>query len=307
MTDETSPDEGVRPIVVATDGSAVSCHAVAWAAVDAAAHGCPLHVLASVAFQGAYGPVPYVTAEAVAQMQDDGDRVVDEAVRIAEQATAPGAVEISREVSFDPIIPCLIARSRNARTVVVGSRGRGTLRRALLGSVSSAIIHHAHCPVAVVRATSNTDPVGARMPVLVGADGSADSARALAIAFEEAELRGVGLIAVRCWSDSEEDELLTSAWDRVRDKEQALLEEELAGYRERHPGVTVRSAVFRAEPARTLLAESDHAQLVVVGSRGRGGFTGMLLGSTSAAMAQSVDCPIIIARGPASDGHRAEP
>ncbi|MBF6244605.1 universal stress protein [Nocardia elegans] len=296
MTEETHGARSPAPIVVATDGSAVSQQAVAWAAADAALHGCPLHVLASVAFQGAYGPVPYVTAEAVEQMRDDGERVADEAVRIARAAVAADALTIGREVTFDPIIPCLIMRSRTARTVVVGSRGRGAVHRAFLGSVSSAMVHYAHCPVAVVRTSSSLDPISARRPVLVGTDGSDNSVPAVAIAFEEAELRGVGVTALRCWNDSTGGELSTGAWEQAREKEFALLTESLAAHRDRHPEVAVHSIAVPEKPARALLAEAEHAQLVVVGSHGRGGFAGMLLGSTSRAVVQSAECPVIVAR-----------
>ncbi len=199
---------------------------------------------------------------------------------------ATDTVDISSEVTFDPIIPCLITRSRNVRTVVVGSKGRGPFRRAFLGSVSSALVHYAHCPVAVVRTASGSDPVTARQPVLVGTDGSDNSAPAVAIAFQEAGLRGVGLTALRCWSDSSDNEVSA-----------ALLAESLDPHPERHPDVPVRAVVVRDRPAHALLTESDNAQLVVVGSRGRGGFAGMLLGSTSRALVQSVHCPIIVARG----------
>ncbi|WP_227982755.1 universal stress protein [Nocardia spumae] len=296
MADHRGSGASGAPIVVATDGSTESCRAVEWAAADAARHGCPLHVLASVAFQGAYGPVPYVTAAAVDQMADDGERVVDEAIRIADAVICSDAVRISREVSFDPIIPSLIARSRSARMLVVGSRGRGAFQRALLGSVSSAVVHHAHCPVAIVRTTSGNDPVAADKAVLVGTDGSANSAPAVVIAFDEAALRGVAVIALRCWSDSSGGDVPTDAWEQARDKEFTLLAESLAAHRERHPDVPVHSIVVRDRPARALLTHSVDAQLVVVGSHGRGGFVGMLLGSTSRAVVQSVECPIIVAR-----------
>jgi nucleotide-binding universal stress UspA family protein len=293
----TQQDHGVA-IVTATDGSAGSYQAVAWAAADAALHGCPLEVIASMAFEGPYGPAPYVTAEVVEQLQHSGEEIVAEAARIAAAVTGSSPVEVRREVTFNPIIGVLIERSRTARALVVGSRGRGAVQRALLGSVSWAMIHHAHCPVVVVSVAAGNDPVSMREPVLVGVDGSQSNAPAVAIAFEEAALRGVGLTALRCWSDSSDGELLAGAWEQARDKELALLEEDLAVHRERWPDVPVRSLVRRDRPAHALLAESDNAQLVVVGGRGRGGFAEMSLGSTSRALVQSVECPILVAREP---------
>ncbi|MBY8857226.1 universal stress protein [Nocardia sp. CA2R105] len=298
MTEEVRQTGTRAPIVTATDGSAVSYQAVAWAAAAAALHDCPLDAVASVGFQGAYGPVPYLTAEAIEQMRESGAQIMAEAVRIASEVTAADSVEIRSEVTFDPIIATLITHSRTARALVVGSRGRGTIQRALLGSVSWAMIHHAHCPVVVVSSSAGTDPVSARKPVLVGVDGSVNNVPAVALAFREAALRGVGLTALRCWSDSTDIEPPLAAWEPVREKEFALLLEDLAVHRERHPEVPVHGVVVRDQPARALLAESDSAQLVVVGSRGRGGFAGMLLGSTSRALVQSVECPIVVVREP---------
>ncbi|WP_460700804.1 universal stress protein, partial [Nocardia thraciensis] len=90
-------------------------------------------------------------------------------------------------------------------------------------------------------------------------------------------------------------------WDVIRDTEDAVFAESLAGFGERYPDVPVRRILVRDRPVRSLLEESEKAQLVVVGSHGRGGFAGMLLGSTSAALVQSVDCPIIVVRQPAKD------
>jgi nucleotide-binding universal stress UspA family protein len=282
------------PILAAVDGSAVSYHAVAWAAADAALHGCGLRLITSAAFQAAYGPAPMVTSEQVDRLRTDAEEILAEAERIAHDVAR--AVPVGAEVIFDPIIPSLITRSWHARSLVVGSRGRGALRRGLLGSVSSAVVHHARCPVVVVHTMSATDAVSMGKPVLVGVDGSPNSVPAIEIAFEEAALRGVGLVALHAWSDTSGADLVTSGWATVRQHEDMLLAQSLAGYAERYPDVPVRRVLVREQPARSLLAESENAQLAVVGSHGRGGFTGMLLGSTSAALVQSAECPVVVVR-----------
>ncbi|MFI5542098.1 universal stress protein [Nocardia sp. NPDC051900] len=284
-----------RPIVVGVDGSAISYHAAAWAAADAALHRARLHIVISVPVRPGYGPGAALTEADVEWLRTDGERVLAEAARVARTTAAGEALMISTELTVAPIIPDLIDRSQLARTLVVGSRGLGAFRRELLGSVSTAMTRHAHCPVAVVRSTSATDPFSSGKPVLAGVDGTTNSVPALEIAFEEASRRKVGLIALHAWSDSSGIDLVPG-WDTVREREDALLAENLAGFGERYPDVAVRRVLVRDKPVRSLLEQSDEAQLLVVGSHGRGGFTGMLLGSTSAALLHSVECPIIVVR-----------
>jgi nucleotide-binding universal stress UspA family protein len=104
---------------------------------------------------------------------------------------------------FSPVVPALVDLSKEAQMVVVGSRGRGPFARSLLGSVSSGLIRHAQCPVAVIHDEDPLMPHPAKAPVLVGIDGSPVSEVATAIAFEEASSRGVELIALHVWSDVE--------------------------------------------------------------------------------------------------------
>ncbi|MGW4355790.1 universal stress protein [Nocardia sp. NPDC004582] len=282
------------PIVVATDGSAVSYLAVAWAAVDAGLHGSPLEVVTSVAVPGGWGRGAVLTDADIDWQRLDGRRVVAEATRVARAAAIGDALTIDTDITFDPAIPALIERSRYARLLVVGSHGRGAIGRGLLGSVSTALTRHAHCPVAVVRSTSALDPVSAEQPVLVGIDGSPRSVPALELAFAEASRRKVGLDALHAWSDTNRAGLPMAGWDAVRERETELLAERLAGFGERYPDVPVRRILVRDRPIRSLLDASESAQLLVVGRHGRGGFPGMLLGSTSDALLHTVECPMIV-------------
>ncbi|UGT67822.1 universal stress protein [Nocardia gipuzkoensis] len=296
MTENSTARTGQTDlIVVAVDGSATSYHAAAWAAADAALHRCRLHIVTSVAIQPGYGPGAMLTESDVQWLRKDGERVLTEAARLARAAAAGEALTISTELTLEPIIPDLLNRSRHARMLVVGSRGLGAVRRELLGSVSTAVTRHAHCPVAVLRPGSAPDVVSFDKPVLVGVDGTATSLPAIEVAFEEASRRKVGLIALHAWSDASGIDLVPG-WDAVREREDALLAENLAGFGERYPDVSVRRVLVRDRPVRSLLDQSEDVQLLVVGSHGRGGFTGMLLGSTSAALLHSVECPIIVVR-----------
>ncbi|WP_227999590.1 universal stress protein [Nocardia australiensis] len=295
------------PIVTAVDGSAVSYHAAAWAAAEAALHGCRLHLVTSIAITGGFGVAPVMTEEDMSWLRINGERILVEAVRIGRAAVPEQTPVITTEVTTDSIIPHLIDRSHQAWMIVVGSRGLGAIRRGLLGSVSSAVTRHAHCPVTVVHSISATDAVTAAKPVLVGVDGTDNSMPALELAFEEASRRKVGLVVLHAWSDRSSG--LGSAivgWEAIRESEDAVLAESLAGFAERYPDVKVHRAMVLDRPARSLFDESENAQLVVAGSHGRGGFTGMLLGSTSAALVQSVECPITIVRSESATAGKQE-
>lgn len=296
MTENTAPQADPNPpIVVAVDGSAVSYQAAAWATAEAARHGCPVRIVSSMSVPPGYGPGAILTGTDMDWLHTDGERIVAEAARVA-RAAVPDTVTMRADVSLEPIVSHLIVLSRQARMIVVGSRGMGAIRRGLLGSVSSAIAHHAHCPVAVIHATAAADPISAEKPVLVGVDGTENSVPALELAFQEASLRKVGLTALHAWTDANGPSRPLAGWELLREQEEADFAEEMAGYAERYPDVAVRRILVMDRPVRSLLDESEHAQLLVVGSHGRGGFTGMLLGSTSTALLHSVDCPIIVTR-----------
>ncbi|MFI1461916.1 universal stress protein [Nocardia carnea] len=299
MTERTAPAFGnhsAADVVAAVDGSPSSYRAVAWAAVEASMHGCGLHLINSWAIPSGFGPEATMTENDLRWLYDQGQRVVDEAEHVARTASPGKAPIISTEVTSLLITTALIKRSHSARMVVVGSRGLGAFQRGLLGSVSTAVARHAWCPVAVIHADAPLDSVSAGRPVVVGVDGSDNSAPAVALAFDEAARRNVGLIAMHSWSDTSGLDFPIRDWDDVRNSADRALAETLAGYREQYPDVAVQRIVRVDRPARSLHDASADAQLVVVGSRGRGGFRGLLLGSTSDALLHSVDTPLIVVR-----------
>jgi nucleotide-binding universal stress UspA family protein len=179
--------------------------------------------------------------------------------------------------------------------IVVGSRGLDAFEGHLLGSVSSRLIHHAHCPVAIVH-----DPDSARghirddAPVLVGIDGSPASEAATALAFDEASRRGVPLVALHAWSDVGVFPILGMDWRKYRDEGEEALAERLAGWHDQYPDVAVQRRVVCDVPARWLIDESKSAQLVIVGCRGRGGLPEKHLGSVGHAVAHSARVPVIV-------------
>jgi nucleotide-binding universal stress UspA family protein len=271
--------------------------AVDWAARDAAMREVPLklvHVLnppVVMAFPDVPMPPGFVEWQ-----EEEGRKLLEAAVKTAEEATAGSGVEISSEMIAGPSVPSLVDLSTDAQLIVVGSRGRGALARGLLGSISTGLVHHAHCPVAVIRDEDPLIPHPSKAPVAVGIDGSPASEKAIGIAFEEASFRGVDLVAVHSWSDTGVFEFPGADWSTLQAMGEETLSERLAGWQERYPDVLVRRVVAADHAARQLLEEADQAQLLVVGSHGRGGFAGMLLGSVSTAVVHAARMPVIVAR-----------
>ena len=284
-------------IVVGVDGSAASNFAVCWAARDAALRNVPLTLVHTYnAFVPTFPQIPMPTGVAVWQ-KDDGRRVLEEAVKLAADATkAHCRIEVASELKCSPPVPTLVEMSEEAEMVVVGSNGRGAVGRVLLGSVSSGVVRCASCPVAVIRDEDPLIPDPIQAPVLVGIDCSPASELATAIAFDEASRRGVELRALHTWSDVEVLDFPGFEWETVQSKAERSLAERLTGWQERYPDVTVRRLVVCDRPSRQLIEQSESAQLVVVGSHGRGGVTGMLLGSVSNAVVHGARIPVIVAR-----------
>ncbi|MBI5339836.1 nucleotide-binding universal stress UspA family protein [Mycobacterium sp. BK558] len=284
-------------IVVGVDGSAASRVAVDWAARDAASRRVPLtlvHVLPGAAMQSwIQVPLPPAYLE---DEQKAAKEVLTDAVGVAKAAAGDELFCINQKIVSGQAVPTLADLSKDAEMIVVGSRGLGKWERRLLGSVSSGLVQHARCPVAVIHDEDPLIPHPAQAPVVVGVDGSPASEHATAIAFDEASRRRVDLVAVHTWSDAGY-ELPDDAWTEIQPEEDMLLAERLAGWQERYPDVTVRRVVRRDQPARRLLEEAAKAQLLVVGSHGRGGFAGMLLGSVGSQVVQSARMPVIVARG----------
>jgi nucleotide-binding universal stress UspA family protein len=284
-------------IVVGVDGSAASNAAVCWAAHDAVTRKIPLtlvHVVNPTVSTWAQAP----TLDRFAEWhENEGRRILADALKIARDTANDNLpIPIDSELMFSVTVPTLADLSKTAELMVVGTYGRGALARGLLGSVSSELMRHSHCPVAVIRDEDPRMPHPAQAPVLLGTDGSPASELATAIAFEEASRRHVDLIALHAWSDKEIFELPGLDWSAVKAEEERLLAEALAGYQERYPDVTVHRLIVCDRPARVLVETSESAQLIVLGSHGRGRLAGTLLGSVSNAVVQSVRMPVIVAR-----------
>lgn len=289
----------LRGVVVGVDGSEAAQAAVRWAAQEAAMRSTPLtvvHVIdalpvATSALTWPFGRVPEEVMEA---QEREGRKYIADATRTALACIGNSDIDVSGEMLIGNIVGALAEVSAAGQLLVVACRGRSRKHHRPLGSVGTGMLHHARCPVAVVH---DEAPPSAHSPVLVGIDGSTASEEATAVAFDEASRRGVDLVALHVWSDADMTSLPsleTSVQQRVAEE---TLAERLAGWQEKYPDVTVRRLVRYDRPAQQLLAESVRAQVLVVGSRGRGGFTGLMLGSVSTAVAQESQVPVIVARG----------
>lgn len=287
------PGDTKYGIVVGVDGSAESEAAVRWAAREAAMRNMSVTLLHSAAPMVVSWPVGRMQTT-VSEWQESNARQVLDQARGALEAATNGSkpLNVATEIRHAPIVPTLVDMSKDARMVVVGNHGRGAFGRMMLGSVSSGVLHYAHCPVAIIRGETAPDP---QAPVVVGIDGSPASEAAIAMAFDEAAHRGVDLVALHAWSDETVSSLLGADWPDLESGRQ-ILAERLAGWQEKYPDVQVRQRVVLDQPARRLLDEARSAQLLLVGSRGRGGFARMLLGSVGSAVAQAATIPVIVVR-----------
>ncbi|MFR9776164.1 universal stress protein [Micromonospora sp. MS34] len=284
-----------RPVVVGVDGSSSSLTAAEHAARAAVARSRPLHLVHGYLHPLGYGVplnpydlgVPAPTEEAQKMLEQVAAELTDRhptlAVQVRQVAGGPGAT--------------LVEESRRADLVVVGSRGVGGFAGLLLGSVSNQVAQHGHCPVLVVRPAEQPIPMGG--PVLVGVDGSESAAHAVRLAADEAVRRDTDLVLVHVrpperGGPAPEEAAEAAAAGQAESTE--LLAGAAARIRSDHPVLSVVERPVRAASAeQALIAASGEAALLVVGSRGRGGFAGLLLGSVSQALVQHAHCPVLVA------------
>lgn len=284
-------------ITVAVDGSAESDAAVRWASHEAELRQLPITLVHVVVPVVTSWPVRSLQAEFNEWQEDNARQVVEQGQKMLRSTLGESELsDVRTEVLHDYVVPGLVKASKDSQMIVVGSRGMGAVGRVLLGSASNGLAHHSCCPVAIIHA-DEAQSSDSTSPVLLGIDGSPASEAATALAFDEASRRGVELVALHAWSDVGVFPALGMDWHEYEDEGHEILGERLAGWQEQYPDVVVRQRIVCDRPARWLIDESQQAQLVVVGSHGRGGFPGMLLGSVSSAVAQSAKAPVVVVRG----------
>ena len=215
---------------------------------------------------------------------------------VAEAVSTHPAVEVRSSMLAGSAAATLCELSGEARLLVVGNRGLGGIAGLLVGSTSTAVAAHAHCPVSVVRGEADQGRGG---PIVVGFDDSPHAQVAAAFAFEEAAMREADLVAVRAWTPP------SMPWrsdvrPRNRDvaelgtAERHSLEFAVERLAAKHPSVAVTTRLVTGDARHALAEASAGAQLVVVGSRGRGGFPGLFPGSVSHFLLHHAHCPVAV-------------
>ncbi|MFB6890420.1 universal stress protein [Kitasatospora sp. NPDC056327] len=268
------------PVLAGVDGSEASLAAVDVAVREARLRGRGLRIVHAFIWPLMHVPLgPAKDGPAGGGLRHQAEGFLEDARARARELDPE--LEVHTELVTGEPLTVLAHWSAKSSLVVVGSRGLGRFGALLIGSVAVHLAAHAACPVLIVR--GRPDPAG---PVLVAVDGSGVGAEALGFAFAEAAARRTGLTALHIAHPSAD-------W---QDQEERVLAEALAGWREKYPDVALHSEVVEAHTRPALLEASREAQLLVVGARGRGGFAGMLLGSTSQAMIQHAHCPVVVVR-----------
>jgi nucleotide-binding universal stress UspA family protein len=283
-------------LVVGVDGSAGALTAVRWAARVARERKLGLRLVHALPEL----PPPYPRGDPTFEQIQQAVGARGERM-LAEARVAASVAGVETVVRSERPAEALLAEAEGAAMIVLGTPGLRPLGRVLLGSASVALAAHAPCPVALIRPHAGEDEPPTEGPVVLGVDGTPASEEAIAVAFEEASWRGARLVAVHCWHEAFlaavfEEGRWTMDSSAVEEHEHELLAQRLAGWQEKYPDVVVDRVVRAGRPAEQLLDLADRAQLLVVGSRGRGGFSGLALGSTSQSLMSYALCPVVVAR-----------
>jgi nucleotide-binding universal stress UspA family protein len=281
----TTPDDA---ILLGYDGSPDSQRALAWAMSVAERQSRPLHVLV------AEGDLTGMTLHHRQALEDQAGRTERD---VRERLSAHRATPVSTQLATGRPAEALIEAAAPAAMLVVGARGHSAFAGALAGSVSQHVAHHAPCTVVVVR--EPYDPQAS--DVVVGVDGSPGSELALDFGFQQAAQARAALRAVHAQQPSASTAGLLGGYVPLTLTEELaageqLLAEAVAGWPEKYPEVEFDSEVVPLHPYRALTDASERAALLVVGTRGRGAFARLLLGSVGQAMLHHARSPVALVR-----------
>lgn len=280
-------------VIVGIDTSPESSLALRWAAAEASRRGTGLRVVH--AYHATWPDAAYSPEYAESTAEKAAASTL--ATALAEAHRLAGDVEVDGRTVRATAAAALVTTAGSGDLVVVGHRGSSEIAALLAGSTCQQVALHAPGPVVVVR--GRTDPEG---PVVVGYDGSTAAEPVLAAAFDQAAARGCQLVVLRAFRPT------VPAWPvdlpppvvlnpaATREALHTDTRNAIAALAEKYPDVAVDITVSGGDAAQVLVDASRTAQLVVVGSRGHGGFTGMLLGSVGLHLLHRSHCPVLINR-----------
>lgn len=273
-------------IVVAYDGSPDAQTALTWAIRTALLTEQPVQAVIATAADDLMPQRSLLWGDHLEEVRQSAEKVLGEAL----------LQDAAVELRAGPAVPVLLDAAADASLLVVGSRGHGQVAGLVAGSVSQHLARHAPCPVVVARPVAH--PAASR--IVVGVDGSGGSDAALEFACRRAELTGEHVVVVHGWRDGSATgttrrEVPEQFMERISEEER-LLGESLAGVQGDHPDVHLVPEAIPVVAWRALADASSAATLLVVGSRGRGAFTGMLLGSVSQQVLHHAQCPVAVVR-----------
>lgn len=298
----TTTTTSQRVIAVGYDGSAPGTAALEWAALEARRTAGSLRIISVVHYPGM--PASSLESSPIlpGSLLNRAHKLAAEGALLARKVLAPDLVET--QIVIGAAAEALVTASRSAQLLVVGNRGRSERASMVLGSVSFAVTAHAHCPVVVVRKDGFV--VGPEHAVVVGVDGSSAGDRALEVAAGIAAHAGAPLRVVCAWDLPAADSWAHSYWETASpDGDWARTQHDVATKvalvaadraQSQHSDLVVTTEVLQGPAGTALTALSGDAGLVVVGSRGLGGFTGLVLGSVSHHVINDSACPVVVVR-----------
>ena len=286
-------------VVCGVDGSQSSLDAVAWAASEASRRKAPLVIVHAWQF-----PLYHVPLDSPVVAPPDGgmERAAERVLSDAEDRARAAAddVEVTGRLIAGGAAGAMLAVAEHAALVVLGSRGLGGVTGLLVGSVGVQVSAHAPCPVIVIRRHADAPEAPHRGQVVVGVDGSEPGRAALAFGLDEADRMGVPLVAVSVYhaptvvADTAVPTGVTP--DDLADATTSMLRAEIERCHPAHPNVPVDTRVIESSTGWALVREAAGCELLVVGSRGHGGFAGLLLGSVSQYALHHAQCPVAVIR-----------
>ncbi len=289
-------------IVVGVDGSDPSNAALRWAAYEARRRNASVLVVScfNAPVYGSPDGAVYPAHDNIDMYRDGAAAVIGRAIEVVGEIDPK--LDVDGMAEMTGAAEAIADAADAGDEIVVGTTGHGGFIEGLLGSVSMSLVHRSHVPVIVVPAKPVAEIGPGMHKIVVGVDGSPGSLHALEWAYSEALSTGAELTAVhgfiypyhetRTSAGEPRNQMQLDATDELKSSLESLGPRLTAG------PVLVHARLVERSPAEALLEESQDADLVVVGSHGRGALRAALLGSVSRTVAQHTHCPVAIIRLP---------